>query len=259
MGETPKIGDAFGEILKAELAQQTSSEAPPTTGPRMRRPVIEIVERDDGYIVGNLATRYLLGPSDWWPSEARAVERIEGATLDIGAGAGRIALALQSRGVQVTALDTSPGAIEVARAQGVADLVRATTEEHAKTGRRYDVLALFGQNLGLLGSREQAPGFLSTLTALARPGARIVAQGTDPYATKDPIHLEYQERNKERGRLGGQYHQRVRHLDLTTPYIDYLQCSIEELEKLLSGTEWRLAEVDDSDAPVYVVTLVLSS
>ncbi|MFJ3667481.1 hypothetical protein ACIPSE_13610 [Streptomyces sp. NPDC090106] len=97
------------------------------------------------------------------------------------------------------------------------DLVRATTEEHLKSGQRYDVLALFGQNLGLLGSREQAPGFLSTLAARARPGARIVAQGTDPYATKDPIHLEYQERNKERGRLGGHYHQRVRYLASPPP------------------------------------------
>jgi SAM-dependent methyltransferase len=45
--------------------------------------------------------------------------------LDLGAGAGRHSLHLQSLGHRVTAVDTSPGAVEVCRARGIGDVLLA--------------------------------------------------------------------------------------------------------------------------------------
>lgn len=257
MTEDAKPGDAFGEVLRAVLARHRGLEQTRSIGPRTPRPVVEVVERDDGFIRGGPADWYLAGPDEWWPSEQKALERMVGRVLDIGAGAGRVALALQDRGVDVTALDPSAGAIEVARELGVRNLVQATTGEHVASGERYDTFVLFGNNLGLLGPRDHAHRFLADLAALARPGARIVAQGTDPHHTTDPLHLAYHERNVARGRLPGLYRQRVRFRDLATGYLDYLLCSAEELVDLVAGSGWAVVDVDEQDAPLLVATLAL--
>ncbi|MEV0680228.1 class I SAM-dependent methyltransferase [Actinosynnema sp. NPDC050436] len=255
MTASPRTGDAFGEVLRAALAEHRGTAPAPSIGARTPIPVLEIVERDDGFVRGGPAAWYLAGPDEWWPCEQKALERMEGRVLDVGAGAGRVTLALQERGADVTALDPSPGAVEVARELGVRTQVRATTAQHAGSGERYDTLVLFGNNLGLLGPRDHAPGFLAELAALARPGARIVAQGTDPHHTDDPLHLAYQERNRERGELPGLLRQRVRHRDVAGEYMRYLMCSAEELAELAHGTGWDLVDVDEQDPPLLVATL----
>src|SRR6476469_6833304 len=98
--------DAFGRILLEAL------EA---------RGVVEIVERDDGFIDAG-ATQLYLSPFRRWPAHhRRAMRLVRGRVLDIGAGAGRVALHLQARGHDVVSIDVSPGAVEVCRRRGVRD------------------------------------------------------------------------------------------------------------------------------------------
>lgn len=254
----PKTGDAFGEMIRDALAVATGIGPRPLVGGRLPRPVIEIIERDDGLINGAPTTHYLAEPADWQPYDHRAVDRIRGRTLDIGVGAGRIALRLRELGVPVTGLDTSAGALTVCRRRGLTDLVHGTVDEYAATGdRRYDTFLLLGNNLGLLEGRERAPVFLAALAALARPGAQLIAHGTSPYRTTDPVHTGYHEANRRRGRLGGQLRLRVRYRELGTPWFDYLVCTPEELAGVVHGTPWRLVDIDDKDAPYYLATLRL--
>src|SRR6266508_4852153 len=104
----PRIGDAFGDIMRAALAEETGVGPRPTIGSRHPRPVIELVERDDGFLQGAPAARYLAAPADWLDFDRRAVDLARGRVLDIGVGAGRVALELQRRGLAVTGLDISP-------------------------------------------------------------------------------------------------------------------------------------------------------
>jgi SAM-dependent methyltransferase len=254
----PRLGDVYGDLLRDALAVRTGIGPRPMVARRLPRPVIEIIERDDGLINGAPADHYLDGPDRWEPFDHRAVDRAAGAVLDIGVGAGRIALVLQERGVDVTGLDVSPGALGVARSRGVRRLVRATVDQHATAGQRYDTFLMLGNNLGLVEGRERAPAFLEALAAMARPGARVIAQGTDPYGTSDPVHLGYHELNRRRGRLPGQLRLRLRYRDLSTDWFDYLVCSTEELAQLVAGGPWRLTDLDETDAPIYLATLTLS-
>ncbi|GAB3948790.1 hypothetical protein GCM10027614_46520 [Micromonospora vulcania] len=253
----PLIGDVIGELLRDTLAVATGVGPRPLVGGRLPRPVIEIIERDDGLINGAPAAHYLDGPADWQPYDHRAVDRVRGETLDVGTGAGRIALLLQERGVPVTGLDTSAGALGVSRRRGVQRLVHGTVDTHVADGQRYDTFLLLGNNLGLIEGRERAPGFLAALAALARPGAQIIAHGTDPYGTRDPLHTGYHERNRQRGRLGGQLRLRLRYRELGTEWFDYLVCSADEFAELVHGSAWQLTDVDDRDAPYYLATLRL--
>ncbi|PTA44867.1 bifunctional 2-polyprenyl-6-hydroxyphenol methylase/3-demethylubiquinol 3-O-methyltransferase UbiG [Micromonospora sp. RP3T] len=253
----PTIGDVFGEMIRDAYAVATGVGPRPMAGGRLPRPVIEIIERDDGLVNGAPAGHYLDPPQQWQPHDHRAVDRVHGHVLDVGVGAGRIALHLQERGVSVTGLDTSLGALRVSRHRGVRELVHGTVDEHVADGRRYDTFLLLGNNLGLFEGRERAPALLAALAALARPGARVIAHGTDPYGTTDPVHTGYHEANRRRGRLGGQLRLRLRYRLLGTEWFDYLVCSPDEFAELVHGSPWRLTDVDDTDRPYYLATLAL--
>lgn len=257
--DEPPVGDVFGEMIRDAYAVRTGIGPRPLAGGCLPRPVIEIIERDDGLINGAPADPYLDEPAEWPPHDHRALRLCRGQVLDIGTGAGRTALEIQRRGQAVTGLDVSPGAIEIARKRGLRDTVVATVDEFAAGARtRYDTFLLLGNNLGLLENRERAPVFLAALARLANPGARIIAQSTDPYNTKDPVHVSYHQRNRDRGRLGGQLRLRLRYRLLATDWFDYLNCTTDELESLVAGSDWRIKEVDDIDRPYYVAVLELT-
>jgi hypothetical protein len=244
--EEPAVGDAFGEMIRDAYAVRTGIGPRPLAGGRRPVPVIEVIERDDGLINGAPADHYLGEPNEWQPHDHRALRLVRGAVLDVGTGAGRTAVELQRRG------------IEVARRRGLRDTVLTTVDTYAaRASARYDTFLLLGNNVGLLESRERAPVLLAALAALARPRARIIAHGTDPYGTTDPVHVAYHRRNLARGRLGGQLRLRLRYRLTASPWFDYLVCSVDELEFLLTGTQWRLAAVDDADKPYYLAVLEL--
>ncbi|MEU4243801.1 class I SAM-dependent methyltransferase [Actinoplanes sp. NPDC026619] len=256
--EQPPIGDVFGEMIRDAHAVRTGVGPRPLAGGRVPRPVIEVIERDDGLINGAPADHYLGGPKEWQPHDHRAIKLCRGQVLDIGTGAGRVAIELQRRGIAVTGLDTSPGAIEIARRRGLRDTVVTTIDAYAAGATtRYDTFLLLGNNLGLFESRERAPVLLDALARLANPGARIVAQGTDPYGTTDPVHVAYHRRNRDSGRIGGQLRLRLRYRLLATEWFDYLNCSPAELEELVKGSRWQVVSIDDRDRPYYLAVLEL--
>jgi SAM-dependent methyltransferase len=239
----PRIGDAFGLMLRAHHEGRTA---------------FELVERDDGYLSGGPPDFYFTGPADWRPLDLKMLDRLDGPTLDIGTGAGRFALALQEREVPVVGLDTSPAAIRLCADRGVRATVCAAVSRHARDAAgAYSRFLLAGNNLGLLSSREAAPEFLAALAAMAAPGAVVVAQGASPFGTDDPAHLAYHEQNRAAGRLPGQLRLRCRFERLATDWFDYLFCTAEELAELLDGTAWELSEVDEDGGRPYLAVLRL--
>jgi hypothetical protein len=69
--------------------------------------------------------------------------------------------------------------------------------------------------------------------------------------------VAYHQRNRDRGRLGGQLRLRLRYRLLATEWFDYLNCSVAELESLLAGSRWRLNSVDTQDRPYYLAVMEL--
>lgn len=117
--------------------------------------------------------------------ERAALEACRGHVLDIGAGAGAHALALQERGVEVTALESDPGLVELLRERGVRRVVEGTPESLAG-GPRYDTLLLLMNGWGLAGTLSELPGFLDELAAILAPGGQVLADSTDLRPLLDP-------------------------------------------------------------------------
>jgi SAM-dependent methyltransferase len=218
--------------------------------------VRELVERDDGYIEATEGPAPYFAPYRRWPGhQRRAMRFVRGRVLDVGAGAGRVALQLQERGHDVVAIDVSPLAIEVCRRRGVRDARVLAFEEVDESLGPLDTVVMFGNNFGLFGGEKKAKRMLRRLHGLTADGARIVAESRHVYRTTNPDHLAYQERNRARGRMSGQLRLRVRFRGYATPWFDYLIASPEEVEELLAGTGWRLARLVDGDDGLYAAVI----
>jgi SAM-dependent methyltransferase len=236
----PVVGDAFGQLLLECL------EAGIPTGE-----FYEVVERNDGRISVGDAARYFRPDEAWNDLEQWALEKVSGEVLDIGAGAGRHALYLQDKGMEVTALDLSPGAVEVCQRRGIKRTILGTIDRASKN--EYDTFLLMGNNLGLLENDVKAPLFLAKLATLSKPGAMVIGTGLDPVMTTNPLHLQYHERNRSRGRMPGHTTLRVRYERTVTPWFDYLFASTMEIEKLLAGSGWTIEDRRENGASYALV------
>ena len=214
-----------------------------------------MVERDDGWIETESTFDYLGPLRTWGAHERQAIRRARGRVLDVGCGAGRVALHLQDHGHEVVAIDVSEGACRVSRERGVRDVRPLAVEEIREADGPFDTVVMYGNNLGLLRDAKHGPWLLKRLAKATSPRARILGGNLDVYRTDEPAHLAYQERNRRRGRISGQIRLRIRYREKATPWFDYLFVSIPELEVIAAAGGWRVAEVVWNDGPMYVAVL----
>lgn len=233
-------GDAFGQALLAYHEHGGSAG-------------MHVIERDDGLVDCFSAAIYFDGPRPWHPQEQAVLSHAHGRVLDIGAGAGRFALELDVRGLEVVALDISEGAIQVCDQRGL-DTFRGTIFEY--DGDPFDGFILMGNNLGLLATPEQAPRFLRRLTELARPHALMMGTGLRP-TTEDPLHLQYQAANVAAGKPPAQLRLRVRWRNLEGDWFDYWLQDPADVVAEAAALGWVREALYEGD-PWYGLVLRLS-
>jgi SAM-dependent methyltransferase len=235
--------DAYGKQMMAQYVGQT--------------PTVEIIERDDNYIdTGSNFGAYFTEYSEWSDLEKQAIEKARGKILDIGCGAGRHSLYLQSKGFDVVGIDNSPGAIKVCKLRGLKRaIVRPIQEiDKFKTGA-FDTILMFGNNFGLFGDAENARIILKKMSRITAPDAQIIAATLNPYITENKAHLEYLRFNKRRGRLAGQIKMRIRYGKTVGEWFDYLFVSPDEMRKILEKTDWRIKEILHSERANYFAVI----
>jgi SAM-dependent methyltransferase len=215
----------------------------------------EVIEREDGLIDVGSALPYFQEHDRWPIHERQAIERARGAILDIGCGAGRVALYLQGRGHRVLGIDNSPLAVKVTKLRGVKSARVLSIDDIEALGGRFGAIVLYGNNFGLFGGMAKARRLLALMRQITTPDATILAATTDPYATEDPIHIAYHQRNRKRGRMGGQIRLRIRYRQFCGEWFDYLFASPAEVSTIVENTGWVVSEIVESQGPGYVAIL----
>jgi SAM-dependent methyltransferase len=219
-------------------------------------PSAEVIERDDHWFDVSAGAPAYFAPFKQWPAvERRAVPMVRGRVLDVGCGAGRVALHLQARGHEVVGIDSSPLAIKTCRLRGVRDArVCSITQVGVRLGA-FDTIVMFGNNFGLFGDPRRARWLLRRFHRLTSPAAKILAESRNPYETTIADHRRYLQRNRRRGRLPGQLRIRVRYGHARTPWFDYLFVSPREMRAIVGGTGWRVSRLIRASGPIYVAVL----
>ena len=215
----------------------------------------QVLERDDGQVDVDRLKGYFSPYKDWPLLERQAMRYVRGRVLDIGCGAGRHALYLQDKGLEVVGIDNSPLVVQVCRERGLRDVRIVPVNQISTSLGAFDTILMMGNNFGLCGSFEGARRLLGKFSRVTSEKGRIIAATNDVYQTDDPMHLAYHEQNRKRGRMAGQIRLRVRYRNYATPWIDYLMVSREELEQILDGSGWRIKKIIESGTSLYIAII----
>jgi SAM-dependent methyltransferase len=136
------------------------------------------VERADGTARPLQARQWLAAA----PGDESLLRRCAGPTLDVGAGPGRLTVALAERGVPALAIDITPYAVALARSLGALALQRDVFGTVPGTGRWATVLLADG-NIGIGGDPV---ALLRRARELLAPGGSVVTEVSPPGSGSEP-------------------------------------------------------------------------
>lgn len=120
---------------------------------------------------------YFRSPESMPELELMAIDLCTGKTLDIGAGAGSHALLLQEKGIDVTAIDISEGAVEVMKERGV---IKAFVQDVFELkNEKFDSLLLLMNGIGLVQTINGLTRFLLHAKTLLNKGGQLIFDSSD--------------------------------------------------------------------------------
>ena len=232
--------DVFGQVF---LAAHKGAE------------VDHVIERDDGFVTSNSAKGYFSDYEAWSPDEQKAMRFVKGRVLDIGCGAGRHSLYLQTKGFNVLGIDISPLAIKVCKLRGLKKAKVMPIEDLNFKPNTFDTVLMMGNNFGLFGNPKKAIRLLKELRRITSDNALIIASSNDPYKTENPVHLQYHKTNRRKGRMSGQAKIRVRYQIYKSKWLGFLIVSKEEMTQILSNAGWKVQEFLDRGDSYYTAVI----
>lgn len=109
--------------------------------------------------------------------EKKALGFVKGRVLEIGAGAGSHSLYLQNKGLDVLAIDISPGAVEVMKKRGIEN-TRCIDINNVKN-EKFDSVLLLMNGIGIAGNISNLPQFLTQMLALLEKDGQLLFDSTD--------------------------------------------------------------------------------
>lgn len=110
--------------------------------------------------------------------ERTALSLCRGRVLDVGAGAGCHSLALQERGIDVSAVDISPLSVDVMRRRGVKNVRQANLFDEDFAGE-YDTVLMLMNGSGIIGRLDNMPAFFRKMKQILVPSGCVLMDSTD--------------------------------------------------------------------------------
>ncbi|MFA6944799.1 MAG: methyltransferase domain-containing protein [Pedobacter sp.] len=180
--------------------------------------------------------------------EIIAMDMCKGKTLDIGAGVGSHALIMQSKGIDVTALEISAKACEIMKHRGVKKVINADIFQYDT--EQYETILLLMNGIGLCGDIRGLQHFLEYIKKLLLPSGQLIFDSSDIaylYKPDDFISSNYY------GEISYQYeYQKVKGKWFKWLYVDF-----DTIKALAEKSGWACELIYEDDMDQYLARLVL--
>ncbi|RFM30134.1 class I SAM-dependent methyltransferase [Deminuibacter soli] len=191
---------------------------------------------------------YFRNEADLPELELMALQHCRGSVLDIGGGAGSHALLLQQRGLNVTALDISPKAVEVMNLRGVRQTVQGDIFTYNQ--ERFDTLLLLMNGIGLAADIAGLKRLLAHFKTLVQPGGQVIFDSSDIaylYDGKLPKQPPYY------GEVSYQYSYKK----MNTPWFKWLYVDQQTLIETANNAGWNVDILAEDEYDQYLCKLTL--
>lgn len=186
--------------------------------------------------------------------EARALDLCRGRVLDVGAGTGLHTLALQRRGLDVTAIDISPDCVTVMRERGVHDAREADLYEFSDVS--FDTIISLCNGLDKVGHLGDLPRFLDRMRELIAPDGQLIADSFDLRVDADATSRAVMARKMAAGRYFGEMDLQFEYQGRRGAPFSVLQVDFDTLAQFASKQGWS-CEKHGERGGHYLARLVL--
>ncbi|WP_129715112.1 bifunctional 2-polyprenyl-6-hydroxyphenol methylase/3-demethylubiquinol 3-O-methyltransferase UbiG [Pedobacter sp. SYP-B3415] len=182
--------------------------------------------------------------------ELIAMRMCRGSILDIGAGAGSHALALQRDGKDVTAIDVSEGCVEVMKKRKVKKALQGDVFRYK--GRKFDTLLLLMNGIGLCGTVNGFNDFLRHIPALLAPGGQVIFDSSD-------IRYLYDDLDMPASAYYGEISYQYTYKGEKGSWFNWLYLDQDLLKKLANAAGWNCEILFDDGEDQFLVQLTLKT
>ncbi|HTL09043.1 MAG TPA: class I SAM-dependent methyltransferase [Chitinophagaceae bacterium] len=173
-----------------------------------------------------------------------ALQTCKGRILDIGAGAGSHALALQAQGKQVTALELSALSCDVMQQRGVENIVQQ--DIFAFHQPRYDSLLLLMNGIGLAGTLDGLKRFVRHAASLLTPGGQLIFDSSD-------VAYVYEDQLPNPGKYYGEIAYRYQYKNERTDWFNWLYIDRYTMKAILQQEGWKTTILTEDEHGQYLV------
>lgn len=205
--------------------------------------------------------------------ERKALDMVRGRVLDVGAGAGCHSLALQERGMDVTAIDISPLSVETMKERGVKRVIEQdfftlegqTLEQREPSyllerpsrnkvqGSQFDTILMLMNGIGIVGTLDRMPDFFKQLDKTLAPGGQVLCDSSDiSYVFEDDHgYFEY----PETGNYYGEIYFQMQYKETMGDMFSWLYIDAETLRQVAQENGYNAEVVAEGEHYDYLARI----
>ncbi len=171
--------------------------------------------------------------------ELKALNLCKGKVLDVGAGVGSHALLLAKKGVEVTAIDISPIAVQIMQERGVK---KPQLQDFFTLTEKYDTLLFMMNGIGLTGTLQGFENFLESAKKVLNPNGQLLFDSSD-------ISYLYEDMPMPTGHYFGEISYCYEYKKQKGNWFNWLYLDPATLQRLSKQHGWscKIVEVDEHD------------
>lgn len=179
--------------------------------------------------------------------ERLALDLCKGNVLDVGAGVGSHTLLLQERGMDVTAIDISPAAVQIMKQRGVK---RAIEQDILTLTTKYDTLLFLMNGIGLTGTLAGLTSFLAQAKQMINADGQLIFDSSN-------ISYLYEGLSKPSNKYFGEISYRYEYKQQKGKWFDWLYVDQQTLTEISQQQGWYCEIIFDDGEDQYLASLSL--